>query len=261
MRKMNWIIGTVALGLGIGIGVLSIALASNPTAPNLLAKMHLGTNNKGIITTSQDGQALAQPNGAGVGSPSSPASAPITPGQDGIPASHSGDEGLPPDPLATAGTEQGTRNASTDAKDANDGAAEKVSALLAQQIVGDYKQDIGFFFDAWKSADMTAFRSKLAKAYSGQLLERHARQAQDYILQGIGLDVSNISFDNVVVEMADANTATLRADYRYTASDFLLKEGKTVGTPNEHTVHVRVNLIKSGQRWVITGEAGLGASA
>ncbi|MDI6812237.1 MAG: hypothetical protein QMC95_06230 [Desulfitobacteriaceae bacterium] len=246
MRKMNWIIGTVALGLGIGIGVLSIALASNPTAPDLLAKMHLGTNNEGIITTSQDGQAVA---------------ASVTPGQDGIPASHSGDEGLPPDPLATAGTEQGTVNASTDAKDTNDGAAEKVSALLAQQIIGDYKQDIGFFFDAWKSADMTAYRSKLARAYSGQLLERHARQAQDYILQGVGLDVSNISFDNVVVEMAEANTATLRADYRYTASDFILKEGKTVGTPNEHVVHVRVNLIKSGQRWVITGEVGMGAVA
>lgn len=214
MRKINWIVGSVALALGIGLGMLSIALASNPIAPNLLAKMNLF--------------------------------------KQAAPLDHAVTAGTTPDGTSTTST-----TAAVD-KPLQDGLGEAVSPLLAQQIVGDYKQDIGFFFDAWKSTDMTTYRSKLAKAYAGDLLERHARQAEEYILQGVGLDVSLINFDNVVVEAADAGTATLRADYRYTASDFVLNEGKTVGTPNEHVVHVRVNLIKSGQRWVITGETGIG---
>lgn len=222
MRKVNWIIGSIALALGIGVGMLSIALASNPIAPSLLAKMNLHKQASPLDPSVTAG-AAANRSATGNGS------------------------------ITTDG------NATGADKPLQDGSAEAVSPLLAQQIVGDYKQDIGFFFDAWKSTDMTTYRSKVIKAYTGDLLERHARQAEEYILQGVGLDVSLINFDNVVVETADAGTATLRADYRYVASDFVLNEGKTVGTPNEHIVHVRVNLIKSGGRWVITGETGIGA--
>jgi len=252
MRKINWLVGSISLGIGIAIGVLGIALASSPTAPSLLAKMHLGTANGGVITT------------GGSQNPAAPVAAPFVAGQDGSAVSPNGEQLLPPEPAATAGTDLNGENPSASGPDSSFSSAqankelkegsEGISRILAQQIIGDYKQDIGFFFDAWKSADMTAFRSKLTRAYSGELLERHARQAEEYILQGVGLDVSNISFDNVVVEEAGAYTATLRADYRYTASDFILSEGKTVGTPIEHVVHVRVNLIKSGQRWLITGE-------
>ena len=104
---------------------------------------------------------------------------------------------------------------------------------------------------------MKAFRAELAKGYSGALFERHARQAEGYISKGMGMEASKITFDNVTVETANADTATLRADYRYTASDYNLTDAVSVGAPSEHTVHIRVNLIKTNQRWVITGETPL----
>jgi hypothetical protein len=126
---------------------------------------------------------------------------------------------------------------------------------LQQKIVTDYKQDIGIFFGAWKSADMTAFRLKLAKAYTGELFEKHARRAEGYLVQGLGLDVSQITFDRVDVENADENTATLRVDYRYTARDYNLADAAPVGEEHEQNVHVRVNMIKQDSHWMITGES------
>ena len=123
-----------------------------------------------------------------------------------------------------------------------------------QQIVADYKQDIGIFFGAWKSADMNTFRLKLAKAYTGELFEKHARRAEEFLVQGIGLDVTQITFDQVDVESTDANTATLRADYRYKARDYSLADGASFGEEHEQTVQVRVNLLKQNSRWMITGE-------
>ena len=123
-----------------------------------------------------------------------------------------------------------------------------------QQIVADYKQDIGIFFGAWKSADMDTFRLKLAKAYTGELFEKHARRAEKFLVQGIGLDVTQITFDQVAVEGADANTATLRADYRYKARDYSLADRASFGEEHEQTVQVRVNLLKQNSRWMITGE-------
>jgi predicted lipid-binding transport protein (Tim44 family) len=123
-----------------------------------------------------------------------------------------------------------------------------------QPIVADYKQDIGIFFGAWKSADMETFRLKLAKAYTGELFEKHARRAEEFLVQGVGLDVSQITFDQVDVESADANTATLRADYRYKARDYSLADGASFGEEHEQTVQVRVNLLKQNSRWMITGE-------
>ncbi|HUS89410.1 MAG TPA: hypothetical protein VMW91_08605 [Desulfosporosinus sp.] len=126
-----------------------------------------------------------------------------------------------------------------------------------QQIVADYKQDIGIFFGAWKSADMNTFRLKLAKAYTGELFEKHARRAEEFLVQGIGLDVTQITFDQVDVESADANTATLRVDYRYKARDYSLADGASFGEEHEQTVQVRVNLLKQNSRWMITGESSI----
>ena len=123
-----------------------------------------------------------------------------------------------------------------------------------QQIVADYKQDIGIFFGAWKSADITTFRVKLSKAYTGELFETHAKRAEEYIAQGVGLDVSQITFDQVVVDSSDANTATLQVDCRYKARDYSLADGAAFGDEHEQTVKVRVNLIKQNARWIITGE-------
>jgi len=124
-----------------------------------------------------------------------------------------------------------------------------------QQIIADYKQDIGTFFGAWKSADMNDFRLKLAKAYTGELLEKHARRAEEFLGQGIGLDVTQITFDQVDVESSDANTATLRVNYRYKARDYNLTEGTSFGEEHEQNVQLRANLLKQNSRWVITGES------
>lgn len=124
-----------------------------------------------------------------------------------------------------------------------------------QQIVADYKQDIGIFFGAWKSADMNTFRLTLAKAYTGELFEKHAQRAEEFLVQGIGIDVTKITFDQVDVESADANTATLRVEYRYRARDYSLADGTPFGEEHEQTVQVRVNLLKQNSRWLITGES------
>lgn len=126
-----------------------------------------------------------------------------------------------------------------------------------QQIVTDYKQNIGIFFGAWKSADMNAFRLKLAKAYTGELFEKHARRAEEFLVQGIGLDVTKITIEQVDVESADANTATLRVDYRYKARDYSLVDGASFGEEHEQTVQVRVNLLKQNSHWMITGESSI----
>ena len=123
-----------------------------------------------------------------------------------------------------------------------------------QQIIADYKQDIGIFFGAWKSADITTFRVKLAKAYTGELFEKHAKRAEEYLAQGVGLDVSQITFDQVSVDSSDVDTATLQVDYRYKARDYSLADGAAFGEEHEQTVKVRVNMLKQNSRWIITGE-------
>ncbi|TGE39536.1 hypothetical protein E4K67_00530 [Desulfosporosinus fructosivorans] len=123
-----------------------------------------------------------------------------------------------------------------------------------QQIVADYKQDIGIFFGAWKSADMNTFRLKLAKAYTGELLEKHARRAEEFLAQGVGLNVTQITFDQIDLESSDANTATLRVDYRYKARDYNLADETSIGEEHEQIVQVRVNMLKQNTRWLITGE-------
>ncbi|MHB1653269.1 MAG: hypothetical protein ACYCVD_12440 [Desulfitobacteriaceae bacterium] len=268
MRKVNVLVGTVSLGLGILIGVVSLAVAGNPaTSSQLLSQFHLGTNNMAV--TSQGGT-----NGQSPGvTPSSPLSvaasgeAPQSLGGEGLSNSNSNSDSTlgnigdssnsmgSVNPEATLGGQASIPATTVPRSDSNRlGSTTPVLPALAQQVTADYKQDIGIFFDAWKSQDMTAFRSKLAKAYAGELLDRHARRAEQFISKGVGLEVSKIDFDNVTVEKADTNTATLRADYRYTASDYVLTSAESVGESKEQTVHTRVNLVKTNQRWIITGE-------
>lgn len=136
-----------------------------------------------------------------------------------------------------------------------DSGTEDKNSLLVQQVIADYKQDIGIFFGAWKSTDMETFRQKLAKAYTGDLFEKHARRAEEYLVQGIGLEVSQIVFDQVDVESVSENAATLRVDYHYTARDYNLTDGTAVGEEHEQIVQARVNLVKQNSRWLITGES------
>jgi len=123
------------------------------------------------------------------------------------------------------------------------------------QIVADYKQDIGIFFGAWKSADVNAFRLELAKGYTGELLEKHAKRAEEFLVQGIGLDVTQITFDQVDVESSNANTATLRVNYHYKAKDYSLADRAAIGEEHEQNVQARVNMLKQSSRWMITGES------
>ncbi|HWQ72195.1 MAG TPA: hypothetical protein VN370_07730 [Desulfitobacteriaceae bacterium] len=134
---------------------------------------------------------------------------------------------------------------------------QEISPELSQQIITDYKQDVGIFFDAWKCTDILSFRTKLASAYTGEILEKHAKRAEPYLSQGIGLDVIKIDFDQVMIEKADNSTATLRADYRYTASDYSHENASPIGESHEQNVHVRVNLININSHWLITGESSL----
>ena len=139
----------------------------------------------------------------------------------------------------------------------NDLSTDSISNEAEQQIVADYKQDIGIFFGAWKSADMDTFRLELAKGYTGELFEKHAQQAEGFLVQGIGLDATQITFDQVNVENADANTATLLVDYRYKARDYSLADGASFGEEHEQTVKARVNMLKQNSHWMITGESSI----
>lgn len=131
------------------------------------------------------------------------------------------------------------------------------SAEVQQEIISQYKQALGILFDAWKAKDMTAFRVAIADAYTGELREKHIAKAESFITQGIGLDISNIVFDDVKVESADNTTATVNAVYRYTARDYDLSEQYALGQEQVHEVRVRANLVKIDSRWMITGETAI----
>lgn len=215
MRKMNYLFGALALGLGVLVGTLGVSLLTNSSSPTSFISKLRGQDK--IQTVS--------------GTLSDPVQTPtnLKRVEDGLP-----EEELPED---------------------NPHALSNEESLLAQKIIADYKQNIGIFFGAWKSTDMATFRAKLAKAYTGDLFEKHCRRAEEYLVQGIGLDVSQIIFDQVDVESVSENAATLRVDYRYTAKDYNLIDGAAVGEEHEQIVQVRVNLVKQNSRWVITGES------
>lgn len=130
----------------------------------------------------------------------------------------------------------------------------ELTKIEQDKIISDYKQAVGILFDAWKARDISAFRSIIANAYTGELMESHIRKAQEYIPQGIGLYVTEVSFDDVVIESADKHSATVKAVYRYTVRDYDLDEQYPFGEEHKHFVNVRANLIKIDSRWLITGE-------
>ncbi|EGW39932.1 hypothetical protein [Desulfosporosinus sp. OT] len=239
MRKMNYLFGALALGLGVLVGTLGVSLLTNSSSPTSFISRLRGQDK--IQTVSGT---VSDPAGT------SPVlnTAPDALSANNVPLDGDGLNALSPDSAVQK----------NDAPPLDQNVSNKdVTALssLKQQIITDYKQDIGIFFGAWKSSDIDSFRLKLAKAYTGELFEKHARRAEEYLAQGLGLDVSQITFDRVDVESAEANTATLRVDYRYTARDYSLADAAAIGEEHEQNVHVRVNMLKQNSRWVITGES------
>ncbi|MDR3270561.1 MAG: hypothetical protein LBT32_03475 [Peptococcaceae bacterium] len=131
---------------------------------------------------------------------------------------------------------------------------ELLLAHLEQEIIADYKRDVGMFFEAWKSAVVTDRRKKVTQAYIGPLLEKHFRQIEEYVSAGLGMEVSQIDFTKINVEKADAVTATLLAEYSYVGQDVSLGEDVWVGEKYEQFVKLRVNMIHVEDRWLISGE-------
>ena len=237
MRKMNYLFGALALGLGVIVGTLGVSLLTNSSSPTSFISKLRGQDKIQTVSGAVSDPAQTSPFLNNVPNAPSENNAPL----DGSPDSTSNPAGQQNDALSLG----------------QSGDNKNVVALspLKQQIITDYKQDIGIFFGAWKSVDMDTFRLKLAKAYTGELFEKHARRAEEYLVQGLGLDVSQITFARVDIESADANTATLRVDYRYKARDYSLADATSVGEEHEQNVHVRVNLLKQNSRWMITGES------
>lgn len=233
MRKMNYLVGALALGLGVLVGTLSMLLLTNSSSPASFISKLRGQDKVQTVSGTQTPPTL-----------------------NTVPDSLSGTNA--PSDLGNSDSISNPVRSENDVLSLGQNGSNKDTPALSQlkqQVITDYKQDIGIFFGAWKSTDMESFRVKLAKAYTGDLFEKHARRAEEYLVQGIGLDVSQITFDRVDVESANENTATLRADYHYTARDYNVADAATVGEEHEQTVHVRVNLLKLNSRWIITGES------
>jgi hypothetical protein len=231
MRKLNVLVGALALGLGVMVGTLGMSLVTNSSSSaSFISKLR--------------GQEKVQTVSGPVSDPSQ------------TPATTNTNTNTMPDRISENPSSQDQQQNTTPALGQNAG-NESVSNALKEQIIANYKQDIGTFFDAWKSVDIDTFRLKLAKAYAGEVFEKHARRAEEYLVQGIGLDVTQINFDRVDVESANDNTATLRVDYRYTAKDYNIAEAQSIGEGHEQNVHMRVNLMKMNSHWMITGESGI----
>jgi predicted lipid-binding transport protein (Tim44 family) len=131
---------------------------------------------------------------------------------------------------------------------------EAVSEVERQKIISDYKLALGILFEAWKSPDMTTFRTKISSAYTGDILEKHCTKAEQFISKGVGLYVTKVTFDDVKIESADNKSATLTASYRYSVRDYNLTEKQPEGKELNHFIQLRVNLVKINSQWLITGE-------
>lgn len=241
MRKMNWLVGVIALGIGLVIGMVGYALAITPVdGTSRLVSFWENKESQTVTGSLQD----------------SDTQSPITPNPSDLDVL--GTSGTSSDSYPGSASGEGTVTIpGTSSPIAPNSQSNGVPAELSQKVITDYKQDIGLFFEAWKSTEMVSFRSKLNKAYTGELYEKHARQAESFIAQGLGIEVNDIRFDRVTVESATAAAATLTATYNYVAQDFNIGEQTPVGNKTEHQVNVRVNLIKDSTRWLITGETPL----
>ena len=143
----------------------------------------------------------------------------------------------------TAGQESGRSDGLTEAEQA--------------KIVDDYKMSLALLFEAWRSPDMLTFEKKIAGGYTGDLKDRHLDRAQSYISNGKGLYVDDLKFNLAMIESATATTATLVASYTYTARDFDLNKTQAYGAKVDHEVHVRAELVKVNERWLISGETAI----
>ncbi|KLU66917.1 hypothetical protein DEAC_c08510 [Desulfosporosinus acididurans] len=244
MRKMNYLIGGLTLGLGVLTGIIGMSLVANSSsAASFINKLRGQENVHTVSVPVADSSQVPQTGNTETDTSVNNSTSDQTSGNSSTPGQS--DSSLSANTAAQNGGSQGQAKGTS------------VPEALKNQIIADYKQDIGTFFDAWKSVDIDTFRLKLAKAYSGEIYEKHARRAEEFLVQGIGLDVTSVNFDRVDVESADDNTATLRVDYRYTARDYNITESVPVGEEHEQNVHVRVNLMKLNSHWLITGESSI----
>ncbi len=133
----------------------------------------------------------------------------------------------------------------------------ELSTVEQEKLIADYKQNLGILFDAWKAEDISMFKELIAQAYTGQLMETHIQKAEEFLSEGVGLYIDEVSFDDIRIETADKHSATIKAIYRYTVRDYNLTEASPYGDEYKHFVHVRANLIKMDSRWLITGETSI----
>lgn len=237
MRKMYLLIGSVALGVGLVLGVVGHALATTPVDGS--SRLAFWDKKESQSTTGPIGGSLSE----------STAGSPLNPNNP------SPTNGLfnpdPNDPEASSGLYPST----PEEEDIDPSEVESnISEALALKIIADYKLNIASLFEAWKSTDMISFRAELSEAYTGELFEKHARQAEPFIAQGVGLEVSDIQFNEVKVEAATLGSATLTASYKYVAQDYDIGNQVAMGESTQHQVSARVNMVKKDNHWLITGE-------
>jgi len=159
-----------------------------------------------------------------------------------------------PDPTVK-GNDAGIGSLTAGSTDTGDGRSQVTLTRTEQdKLISDYKQALGILFDAWKAKDMPTFRTTIAAAYTGEIMDHHIRKAEKFIPKGIGQYVTEVSFDDVDIESADKYSATVNAIYRYTVRDYDLDEEYPIGEEFKHFVHVRANLVRIDSRWLITGE-------
>ena len=138
--------------------------------------------------------------------------------------------------------------------DEDDEQGNELSAAEQEKIIADYKKNLGILFEAWKAEDITKFKEMISKAYTGQLMENHVQKAEKFLPNGIGLYITEVSFDDIRIESADKYSATIKAIYRYSVSDYDIDENYPYGEEVKHFVHVRANLVNVESDWLITGE-------
>jgi len=156
-------------------------------------------------------------------------------------------------PLPGLNDEGDTANQSGEGLEANEQDLALTEAEK-EKIINDYKQGVSTLFAAWKAKNMDSFRKMLADVYTGEILENHAAKAEKFIPRGVGLQVTGVIFDHIEVESGNKHSATVKAIYRYKVRDYDLDEEYPFGEEIEHFVHVRANLVKMDNRWLITGE-------
>jgi len=218
MRKLYWFLMPVVFCLGIAAGALGY---------NYLDKYYWPANGQPAQTSAQPGDNQVSP------------AQNILPGQSD-----------------TTGQIDSTGNNGTagETGSAGDSQANSLDQAEKDKIIADYKQAVGILFDAWKVKDIDSFRTVLARAYTGEIMESHVKKAEKYLKNGVGLYVSKVDFDTVDVQSADKYSATVDAVYRYTVRDYDLDEKYPYGEEINHFVHVRVNLVKLDSKWLITSE-------